>query len=143
MAAETLKIENRIGMFCYYNTLAWEIFGATLAIVIVLATLPFVTNETFRDDKMFFAVTDAVAVMLLIFGGFAVYHLRSLAIKWISFPWENYSMTPSAWIDYVETGSWQMNRSHRAIETYAILFGLITAGVAYILVSAWFWYAHP
>ncbi len=130
-------------MFCYYNTLAWEILGATLAIVIVLATLPFVTKDI-PSYKTLFALTDAIALLLLIGGGFAVYHLRGLAVKWISFPWENPAMTPQAWIDYVETGHWQMNRSHRAIETYAVLFSLLIAGVVYILVSAWFWYfAHP
>ncbi len=39
-----IKTENRIQMFCYYHTLAWQMFAATIATVIVLATLPLLVN---------------------------------------------------------------------------------------------------
>jgi hypothetical protein len=133
---DVLRIENRIQMFCYYNTLAWEILAATLASVIVLATLPFVVTSV-PASKILLAISPACALLLL--GEVClVYRLRSFAARWISFPWEDDSTSPRAWIDYVEAGDWKTRRSPRAIGTYAVLIAFIAVAVI-IYVWAWFW----
>jgi hypothetical protein len=129
---DTLKIENRIQMFCYYNTLAWEILAATLASVIVLATLPFVVTSELRN-KMLLEIC-AICAPVLLGAVCLVYHLRSLAARWISFPSEDDSTSPRAWIDYVEAGDWKTRRSPRGIGTYTVL--IVFLAVAAI---AWFW----
>ncbi len=137
MGADILRIENRTQMFCYYNTLALEILAATLASVIALETLPFVVNNELRN-KMFLPI-NAGCTLILVGGAYLFYHLRSLAARWISFPWEDDRTSPKAWIDYVEIGDWKTRRSPREIITDTGLIAFIVAA-AIIGVSAWFWF---
>jgi hypothetical protein len=136
---EVLKIENRLQMFCYYNTLAWAILAATLASDIVFATLPFGVASSALRSKVLCPVI-LVCVVLPLGGGLAVYHLRNLAARWISFPLEGYwkddPMSLRKTIDYVEAGNWEMCRPPRACPTYAVMIGLL-AVVEWI--SAYLW----
>lgn len=133
---DVLRIENRIQMFCYYNTLAWEILAAVFASVIVLATLPFVVTDALRAN-MLRAIIPA-CVLLPVGAACLFYYLRNLAARWISFPWECDPTSPRAWIDYVEAGDWETRRSSRACRTYVVLIAFIALALVYC-VWAWFW----
>jgi len=129
---DVLRIENRVQMFCYYNTLAWEILTAVLASVIVLATLPFVVTNMPRSNMLL-----AIIPACLLLPASAVclfYYLRNLAARWISLPCEDDSTSPRAWIDYVEAGAWKTRRSPRAFRTYGIL--IVSIALALII---YFW----
>ncbi len=126
-------------MFCYYNTLAWEILAATDAVVIILATLPFVANNQFSNAWHYAAFNYGAAIFLLIVGGLIVRHLRSFATRWIKFDWEREDTSPKEWIDYVEAGDWKPSPSLRTKETNKMLYFVLGLGVAYIIVSALFW----
>jgi hypothetical protein len=143
---DVLRIENRIQMFCYYNTLAWAILAATLASDIVLATLPFVVACDIRSIVL--PPIIVVCLFLPVGGGLAVYRLRNLAARWVSYSledsWEDDSMSPRAWIDYVEAGNWEMRRPARACGTYAVVIGLLAvvewiSAWLWLSVSAWLW----
>jgi hypothetical protein len=136
---DVLRIENRIQMFCYYNTLAWEILAATDAVVIVLATLPFVANSEFTKTGYYAAFNYAAAIFLITGGGLVVYRLRRLAARWIQLPWENDRTSPKAWVDYVEVGDWRTSFSPRAKGTNIMLIVILALGVVYIIVSTLFW----
>jgi hypothetical protein len=133
---EILHVENRIQMFCYYNTLAWEILTAALASVIVLGTLPFVVSPAPRCNMLL--VIFISCVVLLAGAGFLFRHLRNFGARWISLQEEDDSTSPRAWIDYVEAGDWdpKTHLSPRADETYAIVIISIVLALAYIL---WTW----
>jgi hypothetical protein len=124
---DVLKIENRLQMFCYYNTLAWEILAATLASDIALATLPFVVATDLRSTVLLPVIP--VCLFLPLGGGYAVYRLRDYAARWVSYPlhdsWEDASTSPRALIDKVEEGNWKMTPPPRAFETYAYLTALL------------------
>lgn len=121
---EVLKIENRLRMFCYYNTLAWEILAAILASDIALATLPLVVTDGLRSTVL--VLVFLPWLLLPIGGGCVVYHLRKLAAMWVSFSlqdcedssWKDASTSLRAMIDYVEIGNWGFTPPPRAYETY-------------------------
>jgi hypothetical protein len=144
---DILRIENRLRMFAYYHTLAWQILGAILAIAVALATLPFLATKP-NIDANFFLITDGVAVALLIIGGFGVYWLRRLGDRWIRLPiqvpqnqqdkWER-AVNPQARIDIVEKGKWKAPSSPRTKTTYIGLVVFIFLGVLYVVISICFW----
>lgn len=135
---DVLRIENRIQMFCYYNTLAWEILAAVFASVIVLATLPFVVINGPRCNILGAIIT--TCTLLLVGALFLFHYLRNFAARWISLPCEKDSTSPRAWIDYVEAGDWdcKRRRSPRARGTYAALIFLIAIALFYCVLT-WFW----
>jgi len=123
--------EIRIQMFCYYHTLAWQIFAAILATVLVLATLPFLADG--KESYFFF---DEVCTLLVLGGGLClVRHLRIYGDKWVSFSSENDRIIPRMWIDQIEIGNWKTNRTR---EFDKFLVGLFIAMVLYIVLSRFF-----
>jgi hypothetical protein len=133
-----IKIENRIQMFCYYHTLAWQMFAATIATVIVLATLPFLVNINPSRQFTYFVFDEVCTVLILGGGLYLVHRLRGYGARWISFPTEDDSVSPRAWIDYVETGEWRTRRSDRARTFDYFLISVFLAGAVYVLFSACF-----
>jgi hypothetical protein len=120
-------------MFCYYNTLAWEFFIATVVSVVAFATLPLVVRPEYAS-RVFLGVM-VLSALALTGSGCLVFYLRRLAVRWINLPWEGDSKSPQAWIDYVEAGNWRQPKSPRAGKTYAALFGFI---VMFLVI--WFWF---
>lgn len=118
-------------MFCYYNTLAWEILAAAMASATVLATLPFVAPTvaaTELPEKRF--LISLIAVILVVGAGLFI-RLRVFASRWISIEPEDDRTSPRAWIDYVERGGWKTRHSPRT--RYTNIFLIAALGVALIL----------
>jgi hypothetical protein len=140
MSSDALRPENRMQMFCYYNTLAWEVLAVTIAAVIVLATLPFVVifNSVYKDTYFFF--NEAFAGLMFAGGIFITYRLRGYAAKWAHLPNEDYSTSIRAWIDWVETSPRPPSPSTRATRTNIFMLFFVMLGAAYFLISAVLWF---
>lgn len=91
-----LRIENRIQMFCYYNTLAWTMLAAIIAAAVIFATLPLIVSNELGKDPRFFVFTEAVALVLLAAGVYGVGQLRTYAARWICLPEDEESTSPAS-----------------------------------------------
>ena len=84
MSTDVLKIENRLQMFCYYNTLAWQVLAATSAAAIVLVTLPFIVGPGAPNKFMYFVLNEAFAFVILGGGLYFTYRTLGYAVKWLT-----------------------------------------------------------
>ncbi len=141
MSSDTLKTENRIQMFIYYNTLGWAILAATLAAVTVLGTLPFVVRENFGKNPMFFFFNEGVTALLFFGGILFMRRIRRYALRWIHSTNENYLVSLRGQIDWVEIGPWTGRPPDRAKQTDVFLFVLALLGAVYLAISIFFWYS--
>jgi hypothetical protein len=140
MSRDALRPENRMQMFCYYNTLAWEVLAATIAAVIVLATLPFAVGPNLANKDMYFVFNETFAGLIFAGGIFFTYRIRGYAVMWAHLPTEDYSTSIRAWIDWVETSPRQTSPSTRATTTNIFMLFFVSLGAAYFLISAFLWF---
>ena len=140
MSADTHILEIRMQMFCYYNTLAWQMFAATIAAVIALATLPFFVAPFLTHKDTYFWFNEAFAGLIFIGGVFSWHRVRTYAIKWVHFQGEDYYYTPRWWIDQVEKSPLQRSPTRRATETILFMLFFAVLGAAYVVVAAYVWF---
>jgi hypothetical protein len=140
MSSDVERPEIRIQMFCYYNTLAWQILAATVAAAIVLATLPYAIGLHLRNKDMYFWFNEVFAAVIFAGGFFAYYRLRAYAAIWVQFRNENYPTSLRARIDRVETGHQRASASIRAAITNLFMLLFIVLGAGYVIISALLWF---
>jgi len=139
MSTDPLSVDNRIRMFIYYNTLAWQILATTIAAVIALGTLPFVVAHNIGRNLMYFVLNEGFASAFFVGGVLLVYRIRAYAVRWVQFRNEDYSHSLRILIDQVEIG-YPVVAPVRATTTNLIMIWFALLGVVYLAISGVFWF---
>jgi hypothetical protein len=139
MSTHSLNVDNRIQMFIYYNTLAWQILAATIAAVIALGTLPFVVVHNIGRNFMYFIFNEGFAFAFFLGGVLLFYRIRAYAVRWVQLRNEDYPHSLRILIDQVETG-YQVTAPARGTTTNLIIIWFVSLGIVYFVISGALWF---
>jgi hypothetical protein len=141
MSGDTLTVDNRIQMFCYYNTLAWEVLAVTVAGVLALATLPFVVINQLAGNVWYFIFSETLSVVFLAVGVWFMHHIRGYALRWVLLPGEDYYRGLQGWIDWIETGRyWPPPRTRGALTTRYMVLVAMLGGISFVISAVFFFW---
>jgi hypothetical protein len=134
-----LTTQDRIQMFCYYNTLAWEILAVTIAGVIVLGTMPLIVSHELGKNATYFVVNEVFAGVFFGGGVSLMWKIRTYADRWISWPGSNSFVTIQKTIDRIEMQPWKASSS-RTVTTWRYMILFVVVVLLYFAFQAFFWY---